>query len=103
MSETKKFMPMDSIPSQLKSFLPPDSEEEYDRYMPVLVLICAKGEGEKVQVAVEGPLPFNAMMVMAEYMTHLCAQHSNAGYEKALDLIREGAMTYRKPKGSSEN
>lgn len=40
-------------------------------------------------------IPFWVMMVVAEYFTHLTATHSKAGYEKALDLIRAGAMTYR--------
>ena len=38
---------------------------------------------------------FKALMMTAEFLTHLVAQKSNAGYEKALDLIRKGAMTYK--------
>ncbi len=38
---------------------------------------------------------FKMLMMAAEFLTHLVAQKSNAGYEKALDLIRQGAMTYK--------
>lgn len=38
---------------------------------------------------------FKILMMTAEFLTHLVAQKSNAGYEKALDLIRQGAMTYK--------
>lgn len=38
---------------------------------------------------------FKILMMTAEFLTHLVAQKSNAGYEKALDLIRKGAMTYK--------
>ncbi len=41
------------------------------------------------------PLPFLVMMMAAEYLTHLAATHSAAGYEEALEMIRKGAMTYR--------
>jgi len=37
---------------------------------------------------------FKCLMMCAEFLTHLVAQKSNSGYEKALDLIRKGAMTY---------
>lgn len=41
---------------------------------------------------------FKILMMSAEFLTHLVAQKSNAGYEKALDLVRKGAMTYRTTK-----
>lgn len=49
------------------------------------------------EVATEGgaDMPFWAMMFVAEYFTHLTATRSKAGYEKALDLIRAGAMNCR--------
>ncbi len=42
---------------------------------------------------------FKVLMMTAEFLTHLVAQQSDAGYEKALDLIRQGAMTYKTTKG----
>lgn len=42
---------------------------------------------------------FKILMMAAEFLTHLVAQKSKAGYEKALDLIREGAMTYKTTEG----
>ncbi len=44
---------------------------------------------------VEQGKEFKMLMMVAEYLTHLVAQKSHAGYEQALDLVREGAMTYK--------
>ena len=51
-------------------------------------------KGQKHTVLVPN-MPPPLMIVLAEYLLHLAAQKSKAGYEKALDLIREGAMTYK--------
>jgi len=40
------------------------------------------------------PLDFVSLMMSAEYLTALVAIESNAGYEKALELVTQGAMTY---------
>ncbi len=53
------------------------------------------GAGLSVATADGAEVPFWVKLVIAEYFTHLTATHSKAGYEKALDLIRAGAMTYR--------
>lgn len=47
------------------------------------------------------PCPFVHLMMAAEYLGHLAAQQSNAGYERALELIVQGAMQYRKAPGGS--
>jgi hypothetical protein len=39
--------------------------------------------------------PFAAWMTAAEYFTAITATKSNAGFEKACELISEGAMTYK--------
>ena len=38
---------------------------------------------------------FGYWMCASEYLIHLTAQKSPAGYEKALELITGGAMTWR--------
>ena len=38
---------------------------------------------------------FKMFMMSAEFLMHLVAQKSNAGYEQALELLRKGAMTYK--------
>ncbi len=38
---------------------------------------------------------FSQWMAAAEYLLSVVASRSPAGYEKALDLLRKGAMTYR--------
>ena len=39
--------------------------------------------------------PFIFWMCACEYLIHITAQKSNAGYEKALELLAKGAMTYK--------
>ena len=39
--------------------------------------------------------PFVAWMTAAEYFAAITAMKSNAGYEKAIELIANGAMTYK--------
>lgn len=72
---------------------------DFHWFAPVQLIVARKAppevESGPVKVLVPGDLPFPMLMVMAEYLSHLCAQKSGAGYEKALDLIRAGAMTYR--------
>lgn len=51
----------------------------------------------KKQVTITEPeeTEFFEWMMACEFLMHVTAQKSMAGYEKALDLLREGAMTYR--------
>jgi hypothetical protein len=39
--------------------------------------------------------PFDFWMMACEYLLHKTAQKSKAGYEKAMELLVKGAMTYR--------
>ncbi len=41
---------------------------------------------------------FKHVMMAAEFLSHMVAQRSSAGYEKALELIVQGAMTYYRPR-----
>ena len=51
------------------------------------VLLTADNKGD--------PPPFIDLMCAAEYLCAVAASESNAGYEKGLELIVQGAMTYR--------
>ena len=56
---------------------------------------------EKCPVRVEiginddDPPDFATLMCAAEYLAAVVACESNAGYEKALELVVQGAMTYK--------
>lgn len=39
--------------------------------------------------------PFGFWMIACEYFMHKVAQKSNAGYEKAMEILMKGAMTYK--------
>jgi len=49
--------------------------------------------------------PFIFWMLAAEYLAKVTAQQSTAGYEKALELIIEGALQYKtiKPNGGEKD
>ena len=51
----------------------------------------------KVAIGVENGKPpdFATLMCGCEYLMAVVACESNAGYEKALELLVKGAMTYR--------
>lgn len=53
-----------------------------------------RGEVRVLMGVFEAGKEFKMLMMAAEFLTHLVAQKSHAGYEQALDLIRKGAMTY---------
>jgi len=51
---------------------------------------------KKARVTIDvATCPFEFWMCACEYMLHKTAQKSNAGYEKALELLCKGAMTYK--------
>ncbi len=54
------------------------------------------GSKGRVDVLIPDGTEFGDIMMAAEFMTHLVAQKSMAGYEKALELITKGAMTYKR-------
>ncbi len=56
------------------------------------------GDRGRVDLHVPEGTEFLIMMMAAEFLMNVVAQQSPAGYEKALELLAEGAMTYRKPK-----
>lgn len=65
-------------------------------------------EGRNVQITMsEDDLPeFHDWMMAAEYLMCVTAGKSDAGFEKALELMCEGACTWRNkpwPKGKSRD
>ena len=63
----------------------------------IIVRVPEHEDTAEVIVATEGgkEIPFVALMCMTEYLMHIAAQRSNAGYEGALELLVKGAMTWR--------
>ena len=61
------------------------------------IKIITKGDGRViVEISeVDDGYDFKDMMCACEFLLHKTAQLSNAGYEKALDLLCKGAMTYK--------
>ncbi len=49
----------------------------------------------KVSIQGDSEAPFKFWMIATEYMMHKTCQKSNAGYEKALELLCKGATTYQ--------
>lgn len=63
----------------------------------IIEVVPTSGDAAEVHISIDGDTepPFVAWMCAAEYLMHLTAQKSNAGYEGALELLVKGAMTWR--------
>ena len=62
------------------------------------VKVIEEDDGKaKVMIGIDenDPPSFIVLMCAAEYLLAVVAMESNAGFEKALELIVQGAMTYR--------
>lgn len=63
------------------------------------ILVFDSPEDDKAKVVIgisdDVDTTFTAWMCACEYFLHKTAQKSNAGYEKALELLCQGAMTYK--------
>lgn len=55
-----------------------------------------EGDRGAVDVLIPDGTDFTHVMMAAEFLVNLVAQRSEAGYEKALELIVQGAMTYKR-------
>ena len=63
------------------------------------IFVTPDEQGDRGEVAigteVGRPEPeFGYWMMACEYLMHVVAQKSNAGYERAMELLMKGAMTY---------
>lgn len=63
----------------------------------IVKVIRLDGDKGRVEVDIPEGTDFGDVMMAAEFLTHIVAQQSGAGYEKALELLAQGAMTYRPP------
>jgi len=63
--------------------------------MQVTVHYDDDANSAEVEIATEEDFQFAHLMCAAEYLCAVAAQESNAGYEKACELIIQGAMTYK--------
>lgn len=57
-----------------------------------------KPDRMRVELNVEEGADFIHLMCAAEFLMHVAATESGAGYERALEMLAQGAMTYRRPK-----
>lgn len=59
-------------------------------------LITTDFVDKRVTIEVEETIiPFVDLMMATEFMIYKTAQQSEAGFEKAMELLCKGAMTYR--------
>lgn len=97
--------PLENMPERLQEVLKESLPTAEFGSLVQIGIASEKDECDgKVSVVVPH-FPFAELMVITEYLMHLTAQRSEAGYEKALDLLREGAMTYKtikKPHGDQK-
>lgn len=68
-------------------------------YAEVLIKVWCVGpdedvfEGAEAVVETAPGLPFECLVIAAEHLVTAVAMKSNAGFERALELVVEGAMT----------
>ena len=66
-------------------------------YGEVMIKVWITGDGEDTggEAVIETPpnLPFEALIVAAEHLLTAAALRSEAGFEKAVELIAEGALS----------
>ena len=70
----------------------------------MLTTQCGYPDEDMAQVDIQLPegLPFGYLMVACEYLLYFTAGRSSAGFEKALELLCEGAMNWRTKKGGGQ-
>lgn len=73
---------------------PAPSGEPANGYGEIMIQIWPKKDWESAEVAIRKPpeLPFPFMMVACEHLIRATAQASGLGYEKAIDLLVDGAL-----------
>ncbi len=67
------------------------------RSFQIIVTPDEQWDRGEVAIGTEDGLPepeFGYWMMACEYLMHIVAQKSNAGYEKAMELLMQGAMSY---------
>jgi len=52
------------------------------------------GEPTQITLRASGEVPLASLGAAAQYMMHLFAQRNPAGYEKSLEILMAGAMTW---------
>lgn len=67
--------------------VPDASQEEFD------------ATEHNVFISVQKDIPFVSLMMATEYLMFVLAQQSEAGFERALELLVTGAMTYENKNG----
>ena len=58
-------------------------------------IITTEPENSSVTISIDDDAEFIDWMMACEFIIQKTAQHSSAGYEKALELLCEGSMGYK--------
>lgn len=64
----------------------------------ILIRVFHRPDGEEVRVEIQADpekVDFEDLMCATEFLIATTAKQSDAGYERALELLQHGAMTYR--------
>ena len=56
------------------------------------------GEATQVTLRASGEVPLASLGAAAQYLMHLFAQRNPAGYEKSLEVLMQGAMSWNEMK-----
>lgn len=56
------------------------------------------GEPTQITVRTSGDIPLANLGAAAQYLMHLFSQRNDAGYEKSLEILMAGAMTWQQAK-----
>ena len=71
---------------------------EWQLRAEILIRVFRSSDGDEARVEVQADredVDFEDLMCATEYLIATTAKRSQAGYERALELLQEGAMTYR--------
>ena len=60
-----------------------------------VLTIQTNTENAKVEIIASSDADFSDWMMACEFLLQKTAQLSNAGYERAIELLVKGSMTYR--------
>ena len=58
-------------------------------------IITTDPESSQVEISIDDDAEFIDWMQACEFLLHKTAQQSEAGYEKALELLIKGSMTHK--------
>ena len=79
----------------MKDVINENMENAIDHKRITIDIFLLEDGGAQPVVRCEDGTEFEHKMIAAEYLAYICATESGAGFEKALELLNKGAVTYR--------